>query len=52
MVSPDLADPGGVAGALKWEVAGSFNGSSGTWELVLDPTTNTVLHFLFTSGKQ
>jgi hypothetical protein len=43
-------DPGGVAGALRWDVPGSFNGSVGTFELVIDPATNRILHFLFRSG--
>ncbi len=28
-----------------------MNGSKGTYELVVDPKTNTVLHFLFKSGQ-
>lgn len=46
-----IADPGGVPGALRWDVPGAFNGSTGTWELVIDPKTNTVLHFLFKGAK-
>jgi len=42
-----VSDPGGFPGALRWDVPGAFNGSTGTWELVIDPTTRTVLHFLF-----
>jgi len=45
-----VADPGGVPGALRWDVPGALNGSSGTWELVVDPQTKTILHFLFKSG--
>ena len=45
-----IADPGGVPGALRWDVAGTMNGSSGTWELVVDPQTKTILHFLFKGG--
>lgn len=44
-------DPRGVPGALRWDVQGTMNGSKGTYELVVDPKTNTVLHFLFKSGK-
>jgi ABC-type transporter Mla subunit MlaD len=40
-------DPGGVIGGLKWVVPGSLHGSLGVWELVVDPKTRTVLHFLF-----
>lgn len=30
-----VPDPGGVAGALRWDVPGTFRGSQGTWELVV-----------------
>jgi hypothetical protein len=43
-------DPGGVAGALRWDVPGTFRGSSGIWELVFHPPTNTILHFNFVGG--
>lgn len=33
---------------LRWDVAGSFRGSEGTWELVVDLDTNTIVHFNFT----
>jgi RHS repeat-associated protein len=46
-----VPDPGGVPGALRWDVPGALNGSPGTWELVVDPTTRTVLHFLFKGGR-
>ncbi|MGH2750228.1 MAG: hypothetical protein ACRDK3_05055 [Actinomycetota bacterium] len=45
-----IPDPGGVPGALRWDVSGAYGGSQGTWQLVVDPNTNTVLHFLFRSG--
>lgn len=45
-----VADPGGVPGALRWDVPGTMNGSCGTWELVVDPGTKTILHFLFKSS--
>ena len=34
---------------LKWVVNGTYNGSSGAWELVVDTATNTIVHFLFRS---
>ena len=43
-------DPGGIPGGLRWDVPGAVNGSSGTWELVVNPETNTIVHFLFKSG--
>jgi len=42
-----IPDPGGVPGALRWDVPGFYNGSDGTWQLVIDPATNRILHFLF-----
>jgi hypothetical protein len=44
-----VADPMGLAGAVRYDVPGYFNGSQGVWQLVINPTTNTVYHFLFTS---
>jgi len=45
-----IKDPGTVNG-LKWIVQGTFNGSPGVFELVINPETMTILHFLFTSIK-
>jgi len=42
-------DPEGVLGAVRWDVPGAFNGTQGTWELVVNAFTNTILHFNFTS---
>ena len=44
---PPVPDPGGVPGALRWDVQGTMNGTRGIYELVVDPKTGTVLHFLF-----
>lgn len=32
---------------LRWDVAGTFRGTSGTWELVVDTSTNVIVHFNF-----
>ena len=48
---PPIPDPGGVAGALRWDVPGMFRGSSGTWELVVDTKTKTILHYNFVTGR-
>jgi RHS repeat-associated protein len=40
-------DPQGVPGALRWDVPGVLNGTEGTFQLVIQSTTNTVLHFQF-----
>ena len=41
-----VKDPKGTD-ALFWEIQGFFNGSPGTFELLIDPETNTIWHFLF-----
>lgn len=40
-------DPRGAAGAVRWDTPGALNGKAGTWELVVDTNTNTILHFNF-----
>jgi RHS repeat-associated protein len=47
MGSTPRPDPGGVPGGLRWDTPGSLNGKQGTWELVIDTRTNTVLHYNF-----
>lgn len=47
---PGAADPGGIPGGLRWDAPGSFNGSNGTYELVVNPATKQIVHFLFTSS--
>lgn len=37
---------------LRWDVAGTFRGSQGTWELVVNVDTNTIVHWNFVSSKQ
>lgn len=32
---------------LRWDAEGTFRGSSGTWELVIDLDTGTIVHFNF-----
>ena len=46
---PGVPDPGGLAGALRWDVPGAMNGSCGVWELVID-SSGRVVHFLFKSN--
>jgi hypothetical protein len=38
-----------VATAVRWDVPGFFRGAEGTWELVIDLATNTIIHFDFVS---
>jgi RHS repeat-associated protein len=47
---PGRADPGGVPGALRWDVPGSFNGTNGIWELVVSED-GVILHFLFKGNR-
>lgn len=35
-------------GALNYRVPGTFRGSNGIWELVIDPAKNLIYHFNFT----
>ena len=45
--SRGVPDPGGIPGALRYDVPGTFRGSQGTWELVVHPESKTIYHFLF-----
>jgi hypothetical protein len=42
-----IADPGGVPGALRWDIPGAFRDSEGIWELVVDPIQKLILHLNF-----
>jgi RHS repeat-associated protein len=46
-----IPDPGGIPGAIRFDAPGSFNGSQGIYELVIDPQSNTIYHLLFRSIK-
>ncbi|MBA3943795.1 MAG: hypothetical protein H0X37_04455 [Herpetosiphonaceae bacterium] len=46
-----IADPQEAPGALRWDVEGTLNESSGMWELVVDTQNNRILHWLFRSTK-
>lgn len=43
-----IPDPQGT-NALLWKVNGTFNGSVGYYELLVDPASNCVWHFVFKS---
>lgn len=45
---PPVPDPRGT-NALAWKGEGTFNGSTGYFELIIDPVSNTVWHFVFKS---
>jgi hypothetical protein len=47
--SPPKPDPGGIVGGLRWEVEGTMNGAKGVFEVVVNPATKQVVHFLFKS---
>ncbi|EGO8896436.1 LysM peptidoglycan-binding domain-containing protein [Enterococcus faecalis] len=36
-----------LSNGLRWDVEGVFRDSQGTWELVIDNSTNTIVHFNF-----
>ncbi len=46
-----MADPRGVPNAVAWEVPGAHGGKLGKWELVIDTSTNTIIHFLYKGNK-
>ncbi len=46
-----IRDPGGVPGALRYDVPGTLSGSKGVWELVVHPRTGVIYHFLFRGGR-
>ncbi|KST94420.1 hypothetical protein LKF67_0408 [Lactococcus lactis subsp. lactis] len=45
-----ILDPQG-GNALFWKVPGTFNGREGTFEVLIDPESNSVWHFLFKRSK-
>ena len=47
MESADSVPDTILQSGLRWDVSGTFRGSTGTWELVVDTSTNTVVHFNF-----
>ncbi|MFD5466564.1 polymorphic toxin-type HINT domain-containing protein [Kitasatospora sp. NPDC127059] len=50
--SEPTLDPRGAPGVLRWDTPGSRTaGKEGTWELLIDTNTNTVLHFNYV-GKR
>jgi hypothetical protein len=42
-----IPDPRGMPGGLRWDVSGTFRGSEGIWELVVNPETEVIVHFNF-----
>lgn len=54
MVNEIMASGKGVAdatfkGGKNWRVPGAFRGSTGIWELGINPKTNVIYHFNFTN---
>ena len=49
MQSGTAVQDGGLETGLKWVTSGMWNGSEGTWELVVDVATQTIDHFPFRS---
>jgi hypothetical protein len=48
--SSPMPDPYTASG-LKWVVEGMHNGSSGIYELVINPDTMTIIHFLYKTTR-
>jgi hypothetical protein len=46
-----IVDPRGIPGALRWDVPGTFRGTTGTWQLVVQQETRTVLHWVFKAAR-
>ncbi len=46
-----IPDPHGIPGGLRWDVPGTFRGQTGTWELVIDTRSNTIVHWDFRRFK-
>jgi hypothetical protein len=42
-----IADPQGALNTVRWDVPGAFNGSEGTWELVVNTAEKIIYHFNF-----
>jgi hypothetical protein len=42
-----VPDPQGAANTVRWDVPGKFNGSEGTWELVVNTVDKIIYHFNF-----
>ncbi len=42
-----IADPQGALNTVRWDVPGTFNGSEGTWELVVNTADRIIYHFNF-----
>jgi hypothetical protein len=40
-------DPGGAPDSVRYSAAGTFRGTSGTYEIVINLRTNTIYHYLF-----
>lgn len=38
---------GSLKNGLRWDVVGTFRGSTGKWQLVIDLDSNTIVHFNF-----
>ena len=46
-----ISDPKGSSGAVAWREVGVYNNSLGTWELVVNPGTQQIYHYVFKSFK-
>ena len=51
MQSADPVSDTIMQSGLRWDVSGTFRGSTGIWELVVDTSTNTVVHYNFVAQQ-
>jgi len=49
MQSGTAVQDAGSENGLKWVTSGMWNGSEGTWTLIVDVATQTIIHFQFRS---
>ncbi len=47
MKSKPMRDPQGTAGTVYWKTEGSWNGKRGTYELLVNPGTKEIYHYLW-----
>ena len=45
--SKAVPDPQGIPNLMYWQAPGIFRGSHGSYELLINPKTKTILHFNF-----
>jgi large repetitive protein len=52
MSGKPMRDPRGARGTVAFRAQGSFNGTRGTWDLVVHPRSRTIYHHQFTRARR